>query len=155
MDTRCSLRHIRAKGGSSKTAFLQASMVIDAYKRKNPRALFYGYSKQSNVQRFGAKLLFKFRNTEPNQTNFLVDYQVFFTMTTNPNVLSMSEPDISSREDALIDRDSNVFDTVTTVSPVSVSKMNLLNDVESHISFLEAARASFAPYVVETIFPFL
>ena len=75
-------------------------------------------------------------------------------MTTNPIVLSVSEPDISSREDALIDNNYDIFDTVTTVSHVSVSKTNLLNDVESHISFLEVARASFAPYVVETIFPF-
>jgi hypothetical protein len=43
-------------------------------------------------------------------------------MATNPVVLSMSEPDISSREDALIDRDFDVFDTETMVSPVSVSK---------------------------------
>ena len=75
-------------------------------------------------------------------------------MTTNHVFLSVSELDISSKEDSLIDRDSDVFDTVTTVSPIYVSKTNLLNDIESHISFLEAVRASFTPYVVETIFPF-
>jgi hypothetical protein len=110
--------------------------------------------KHSNVQKFGAKLPFKFQSSEPNQTSFLTAYQVFFTMATNPVVLSVSEPDISSREEALIDRDFDVFDTETTVSPVSVSKSNLLNNVGSHIPFLEAAQASFTPYVVETVFPF-
>jgi hypothetical protein len=75
-------------------------------------------------------------------------------MAANLVVLSLSESDTPSREDALIDRDFDVFDTVTTVSPISVSKAILLNNVGSHISFLEAARASFAPYVVETIFVF-
>jgi hypothetical protein len=75
-------------------------------------------------------------------------------MVVNPIVLSVRELDTPSREDTLIDRDSNVFDIVTMVSPISVSKVNLLNNVGSHISFLEVDRASFAPYVVETIFPF-
>jgi hypothetical protein len=43
-------------------------------------------------------------------------------MATNSIVLSMSEPDITSREEALIDRDFDVFDTETMVSPISVSK---------------------------------
>jgi hypothetical protein len=75
-------------------------------------------------------------------------------MAANPVVLSMSEPDTPSREDSLIDRDSDIFNTLMMVSPVSVSKENLLNNVGFHISFLEAARASFTLYVIETIFPF-
>jgi hypothetical protein len=75
-------------------------------------------------------------------------------MDSNPIFLFVSEPDTPSREDTLIDRDFDIFDTVTTVSPVSVSKENLLNNLRSHISFLEVAQASFTPYVVETIFPF-
>jgi hypothetical protein len=75
-------------------------------------------------------------------------------MATNPVVLSVSEPDSPSREDSLIDRDSDVFDTMTMVSTIFVSKVNFLNNVGSHISFIEAARASFTPYVIETIFPF-
>jgi hypothetical protein len=66
-------------------------------------------------------------------------------MVSNPVVLSVSEPDTPSREDALIDKDSDVFDTVTMVSPISVFKANLLNNVGSHISFLEADQASFSP----------
>jgi hypothetical protein len=60
-------------------------------------------------------------------------------MAANPVVLSVSEPDTPSREDSLIDRDSEVFDTVTTILPISVSKANLLNNVGFQISFLEAA----------------
>jgi len=74
-------------------------------------------------------------------------------MATNLVVLSMSELDTPSKEDALIDRDSDVFDTLTTISPIFVSKANFLNNVRSHISFLEVAQASFTPYVIETIFP--
>jgi len=70
------------------------------------------------------------------------------------NILSMSEPDISSREEALIDRDFDIFDTKTMVSPISMSKSNLLNNAGSCIPFLESDQASFAPYVVETVFPF-
>jgi len=75
-------------------------------------------------------------------------------MASNPVVLSMSEPDISSREDSLIDRDSDVFEIKTTVSPISVSKANFLNNIGSHISFLEVDQASFTPYVIEIVFPF-
>jgi hypothetical protein len=104
--------------------------------------------KYSNVQKFGAKLPVKFQSSEPNQTSFLAAYQVFFTIATNPIFLSMSEPDISSREDALIDKDYDIFDTETTVSPIYVSKANFLNNARSHIPFLEVARASFTPYVI-------
>jgi hypothetical protein len=75
-------------------------------------------------------------------------------MATNSVVLSMSEPDIYSKEESLIDRDFDVFNKETMVSPVSVSKENLLNNDGSCIPFLEASQASFTPYVVETVFPF-
>jgi hypothetical protein len=50
-------------------------------------------------------------------------------MDTNPVILFVNEQDIASREEALIDRDSNVFDTEITVSLVSVSRLNLLDNV--------------------------
>jgi hypothetical protein len=75
-------------------------------------------------------------------------------MVANPIVLSVNEQDISSKEEALIDRDSDVFDIEITVSPVSVSKSNLLDKVGTRIPFLEAAQASITPYVVEVVFPF-
>jgi hypothetical protein len=85
---------------------------------------------------------------------FFAAYQVFFTMTANLVVLSMNEQDIASREEALIDRDSDVFNTEITVSPISVSRSNLLDNVGTHIPFLEVAQASITPYVVEVVFPF-
>jgi hypothetical protein len=75
-------------------------------------------------------------------------------MAANPVVLSMNEQDISSREEALIDRDFDVFDIETTVSPISVSKSNLLDNARTCIPFLEAAQASITPYIVEIVFPF-
>jgi hypothetical protein len=76
-------------------------------------------------------------------------------MASLPVILTMCEQETSSGEEALIDRDFDVFDTEMTVSPISVSKSNLLNNVGTHIPFLEVARASIIPYVIETVFPFL
>jgi hypothetical protein len=75
-------------------------------------------------------------------------------MAANPVVLSVNEQDISSREETLIDRDSDIFYTEITVSPVSVSRSNLLDNVGTHIPFLEVDQASITPYVVEVVFPF-
>jgi hypothetical protein len=75
-------------------------------------------------------------------------------MATNPVVLSMKEQDSTSKEEALIDKDSDVFYTEITVSPISVSRSNLLDNVGKHIPFLEAAQASITPYTIEVIFPF-
>jgi hypothetical protein len=43
-------------------------------------------------------------------------------MAANPVVLSINEQDISSREESLIDRDSDVFNIEIMVSPISVSR---------------------------------
>jgi hypothetical protein len=85
---------------------------------------------------------------------FFATYQVFFTMAANPIVLSVNEQDIASREEALIDRDSDVFDIEITVSSFSMSRSNLLDNVGMCIPFLEAAQASITPYIVEVVFPF-
>jgi len=75
-------------------------------------------------------------------------------MVANPIVLSMNEQDISSREESLIDRGPDVFDSKITISPIFVSRLNLLDNVGMHIPFLKAAQASITPYVVEVVFPF-
>jgi hypothetical protein len=75
-------------------------------------------------------------------------------MASNPVVLSVNEQDIASREEALVDRDSDVFDTEITISLVSVSRSNLLDNVGTCIPFLEAAQATITPYIIEVFFPF-
>jgi hypothetical protein len=75
-------------------------------------------------------------------------------MAMKPIILSITEQDITSKEEALIDRDSDVFDTEITVSPIFVYKSNLLDNVGKRIPFLEVAQASITPYIVEVIFPF-
>ena len=69
-------------------------------------------------------------------------------MVANPVIFFVNEQDIASREEALIDRDSDVFDTEITVSPISVSRSNLLDNVRNCIPFLGMAQASITPYVV-------
>jgi hypothetical protein len=46
------------------------------------------------------------------------------------------------------------FDTEITISPISVSRANLSDNVGRQIPFLEAVQASIVPYVVEVAFPF-
>ena len=58
-------------------------------------------------------------------------------MAANPIVLSVNEKDISSKEESLIDRDFDIFDTEITVSPVSVSKSNLLDNVGTRLPSLK------------------
>jgi hypothetical protein len=81
-------------------------------------------------------------------------FQVFFITTMDPIITSVTEKDPVSNEEALIDRDSDVFDTEITISPISVSRSNLSDNVGKHIPFLEAVQATIVPYVVEVAFPF-
>jgi hypothetical protein len=57
-------------------------------------------------------------------------------------------------EEALIDRDSNVFYNEITISSISVSRRNQSNKVGRCISFLEEFQATIVPYVVEFSLPF-
>jgi hypothetical protein len=50
-------------------------------------------------------------------------FQVFFIATMDPIITSVTEQDPVSNEEALIDRDSDVFDTEITISPISVSRV--------------------------------
>jgi hypothetical protein len=50
-------------------------------------------------------------------------------MAMNPVILSVTEQDLSSKEEALIDRDYDIFDTKIIVSPISVSRAILLDNV--------------------------
>jgi hypothetical protein len=75
-------------------------------------------------------------------------------MAANPVVLSINEQEISSREEALIDRDFNVFNIEITVSSISVSRSNLLDNIGKQITFLGMNQASIIPYVIEVVFPF-
>jgi hypothetical protein len=72
----------------------------------------------------------------------------------DPVIMSVAEQDPMSNEEALIDRDSDVFDTEITISPISVSRANLSDNVGKHIPFLEAVQATIVPYAVEVAFPF-
>jgi hypothetical protein len=72
----------------------------------------------------------------------------------DPIITSVTEQDPVVNEEALIDRDSDVFDTEITISPISVSRSNLSDKVGRCIPFLEAVQATIVPYVVEIAFPF-
>jgi hypothetical protein len=72
----------------------------------------------------------------------------------DPVFLSVTEKDPLPSEESLIDRDSDVFDTEITVSPISVSRANLPDHVGRQIPFLEAVQASIVPYAIEVAFPF-
>jgi hypothetical protein len=72
----------------------------------------------------------------------------------DPIIMLVTEKDPVSNEEALIDRDSHVFDTEITISSISVSIANMSDNVGNHISFLDALHATIVPYTVEFLFPF-
>jgi hypothetical protein len=72
----------------------------------------------------------------------------------DPIITLVIEKDPVPNEEALFDRDSNVFNTETTISPISVSIRNMSNNVGKNIPFLEAVQATIVPYDVEVAFPF-
>jgi hypothetical protein len=72
----------------------------------------------------------------------------------DPIITSVTEQDHVLNEEAIIDRDSNAFDTEITISLISVSRRNLSDKVGMCISFLEVVHATIVPYVVEIAFPF-
>jgi hypothetical protein len=71
----------------------------------------------------------------------------------DPIVLSVAEKDPEGNEEALIDRDADVFDPDITISPIFVSRSNLVDIKGKSIPFLEAVQASIVPYVVDLSFP--
>jgi hypothetical protein len=56
----------------------------------------------------------------------------------DPIITSVTEKDPMMNEEALIDRDSYVFDTEIAILPIFVSRRNLSDNVGRHIPFLEA-----------------
>jgi hypothetical protein len=72
----------------------------------------------------------------------------------DPVILSVEEKDPPSNEEALIDIYSDVFNIEITISPVSVSRANLSDNVGRQIPFLKEFQASIVPYVIEVAFPF-
>jgi hypothetical protein len=74
----------------------------------------------------------------------------------DPIIFSVIEKDPRPpNEEALIDRDSDVFDTEITVSPVFASRSNLLDNVGRQLPFIEIVHASIVPYTIDVLFPFL
>ena len=72
----------------------------------------------------------------------------------DPIIISVTEQDPMPNEEALIDQDSDVFDTKIIVLPISMSRSNLSNNVGKNIPFLEAVQATIVPYAIEVAFPF-
>jgi hypothetical protein len=76
-------------------------------------------------------------------------------MAMNPVILSVTEQDPASKEESLIDRDSDIFDIEITVSPISISRDNLLDNLGKKIPFLKEVQDSIVPYIIKVAFPFL
>ena len=73
----------------------------------------------------------------------------------DPILFSIAEKDLEGNEDALIDRDVDVFDPNITIFPIFVSWGNLADIKGKIIPFLEVVQASIVPYAVELSFSFL
>jgi hypothetical protein len=77
-----------------------------------------------------------------------------YPISIDPILLSVAEKDHESNEEALIDRDADVSNLNITISPIFVSRSNLVDIKGKSIPFLEVVDASIVPNVVEVSFPF-
>jgi len=59
----------------------------------------------------------------------------------DPIITSVIEKELVSKEESLIDQDSNVFYTEITIPLIFVSKSNMYDNVAKCIPFLEAVQA--------------
>jgi hypothetical protein len=72
----------------------------------------------------------------------------------DPIIISVAEKDPVSNEESLIDRDSYVFDIEITISPISMSRANLSNNVGKQMPFPEELHSTIFPYATEVAIPF-
>jgi hypothetical protein len=72
----------------------------------------------------------------------------------DPVITLVEEQDTTSNEESLIEKDSNVFDTEITISPISVSRANLSDNVGKQIPSLEVVQTGIVPYTIKVTFPF-
>jgi hypothetical protein len=72
----------------------------------------------------------------------------------DPIITSVTEQDHMENEESLIDRDSNIFYTKITISPISMSRSNMSDKVGRCISFLEAVQSTIVHYAIEITFLF-
>jgi hypothetical protein len=72
----------------------------------------------------------------------------------DPIITSLTEQDSTTIEESIIGRDADVSDVEITISPISVSRINLSNKIGKIIPFLEALQATIVPYVVQIDFMF-
>jgi hypothetical protein len=142
----------RGEKRSTPNHFASSPISGSVYKG-GPLSLFYDFSNHLNVKS-GATAPVELSSTVHQIHASSTHSQVFFIITMDPVILSVTEQDPLPSEEALIDRDSDVFDTEITVSPVSVSRANLSDHVGRQIPFLEVVQASIVPYVIEVAFPF-
>jgi hypothetical protein len=72
----------------------------------------------------------------------------------DPIIMYVAEKYLVSNEEALIDKYLDVFDTEITISPISVSRANMSDNVGKQIPFLEAVQTTIVPHIFEVAFPF-
>jgi hypothetical protein len=116
------------KSGLLKTVFSNPR-YRKSHIKGGPLTLFYDILKHSNVRKLVQTIHSKLKLKIGSDSCFLHRLTSIFVMAANPVILSVTEQDLTSREESLIDRDSDVFDTEIIVSPISVSRSNLLDNV--------------------------
>jgi hypothetical protein len=100
-----------------------------------------------------ATLLLLQLNSTPFHTIF-AHFQAIFITAIYPIITSVTDQDPVSNEESLIDLYLDIFDTKITISPISISRRNLPDNVGRCIPFLEVVQATIVPYVVKVTFSF-
>jgi len=101
-------------------------------------SLFYYFLKNWNVESWRDHSIQNEAQHHDQTHAFFSHLQVFSIATMDLVIISIAEKDPMSNEEALIDRYSYVFDTEVTISPISVSKDNMSENVGKKTPFLEA-----------------
>jgi hypothetical protein len=116
--------------------------------------LFYYYFECWTIKTLARPPYFTCSSIVHQLLTIVAHFQVFFITTMDPIIISVTKKDHVANEEALIDRDSYLFDTEITISPISMSISNIYDKVGRCILFLEEVQATIVPYAVEIYFPF-
>jgi hypothetical protein len=150
----CHQVHFRAKIGLPQTTF-SCPRKMEKYKSAF-RHLFHFdyYFERWTIRTLARPSSFTCISTIHQLHAISARFQVFFTTTMDPIITSVTKQDPVENEEALIDRDADVFYVEITISPIFVSRRNLSDKVGRCIPFLEAVQATIVPYPVKIAFLF-
>jgi hypothetical protein len=130
--------------------------ALEIWKRYKREFIMYFtiISKRLDGLKLGTTTFVRLQLHRASLLTISAQFQVFFIVTMDPIITLVIDQYPMSNEEALIDQDSDVFDTEIAICPIFVSRSIFSDNVGNHIPFLEAIYPTIVPYVVQVSFPF-